>query len=259
MARGTCRKCGRAGHSSGECWFLTSANGRTLGDERSRGGGWGDESRKTGSRAISRADSDCRRCGREGHSARDCWFLTHIDGQTLGERARPDRSYAEPCSRQNESERRWSSWSRLAWGGRWDATRISESPAIYELAVSRNDSISDEDVVYVGETVCAAERMSGYGEHGSHLSSEIELALKAGFRLYCRVKTCESKMAAIREEQRMLRRFCYVWNIKDNLLGPDDEPDHRDGRCGRCDRLGHRWANCSASVDAAGRPLRPGK
>lgn len=43
-----------------------------------------------------RRRSACERCGREGHAGRACWFLTYVDGRTIGAPSFPGDGGALP-------------------------------------------------------------------------------------------------------------------------------------------------------------------
>lgn len=257
---GTCRRCGRAGHDSGTCFSVRSATGKTLGG----GGSTGNYRSSGGGRGFSVGDTpggctDCGWCGREGHEASICWFLTHRDGRTIGPYSptKMSKSLGRGSGAKGHVPTGWTEWVLLLdREGRWDVRILPGTPAVYELAISRTGHISAEDVMYAGETVNVGNRMGDYGEDGSHLSDVIDRSIRAGFDVYCRFFPVASKSAAVQAEQRRLMKFDYSWNIKDNSPDTDEWDDHSSGRCGRCERKGHIRIQCTYTSDASNRPIR---
>ena len=105
------------------------------------------------------------------------------------------------------------SFRKLAAAGIWfeDAIRI-DGPCVYELAIAgpRGGGLV---IVYVGETGDACQRLSAYGNHGSHLRRAINRALRAGMILLVRARAMPSKQAAVAIEKEMLARHEYPWNL----------------------------------------------
>jgi len=106
-------------------------------------------------------------------------------------------------------------WTRprlLAYLNEWyDASLDHDGPACYEIGTGgpRGGNIVWH---YVGETANEKARMSRYGSDGSHLSKKINQNLKEGWRVYYHACACQSKAAAKRMQDNLLRQWEYDWN-----------------------------------------------
>ena len=111
---------------------------------------------------------------------------------------------------------RWTRWIKLASTDEWFPRNLwYRGPATYELGVG-GPRYGGIEPVYVGETGNLRKRLSNYGEQGSHLWGEIDDVLDRGYTLYFRFQRRRSKRAAVRSEGYFLRKYDYLWNIRDN-------------------------------------------
>lgn len=107
--------------------------------------------------------------------------------------------------------------SRSSTGNRLSRPEIRkhfpEKSGIYELELQKNGK---HIPVYVGSSSQVADRLYEYSTSGSHKKSEIDQALKDGYSLNARSKNSPSKTKAVEEENKLLDKFDYAWNIKQN-------------------------------------------
>lgn len=110
----------------------------------------------------------------------------------------------------------WSEWILIADAKNAYLGEIDdEDAACYELGLFDDES-EEISPVYVGETCNLLQRISSYAEHGSHLWEIIDDHLDDGFDLYVRFKLFYTKENAQEYEMKMLRKYDYDWNIKNN-------------------------------------------
>jgi len=110
----------------------------------------------------------------------------------------------------------WTKPRLLAHGNEWFGGNLDhDGPACYEIGTGgpRGGNLQWH---YVGETVNEKKRMARYGADGSHLSKIIARRLKEGWHLYYRAQACESKEAAKRMQDNLLRDNKYDWNRVSN-------------------------------------------
>lgn len=103
--------------------------------------------------------------------------------------------------------------------------RIGALCGIYEWKVTGDGEVSPR-VVYVGST-CAnrqgqrmENRIVGYTQHGNHKRDLINDALRKGCELWVRFKPTRDEDEAMKEEDKLLSRYNYAWNIRNNGLRP---------------------------------------
>ena len=110
----------------------------------------------------------------------------------------------------------WTDWRKLAEDDKWSDDSLDwEGPSCYELAVAGPEG-GDLEQVYVGETENEARRMKEYASSGSHLEEEINKCLRDGWSLWYRAQAFDTKDEAVELEKRLLEKFDYPWNIKNN-------------------------------------------
>ena len=114
--------------------------------------------------------------------------------------------------------------------------RVGALCGVYEWKVKvprdGEDEEDEEDeevsprVVYVGST-CAnrqgqrmKNRIVAYTQHGNHKRDLINDALRRGCELWVRFKPTRDEDEAMEEENKLLSRFNYAWNIRNNGLRP---------------------------------------
>ena len=98
---------------------------------------------------------------------------------------------------------------------------LPERCGIYEWRVERTDEGQPNVVVYVGSTCrnkqgALRSRILEYCTNGSHKHDLINDALLHGYELSVRVKITGSRLAAEKEENELLNKYDYAWNIRNN-------------------------------------------
>lgn len=114
--------------------------------------------------------------------------------------------------------RKNSDWdSRSSTGNRLSRHEIREqfpeTSGIYELELQKNGK---HIPVYVGSSMHVADRLYEYSTSGSHKKTEIDQALTDGYSLNARSKSSSSKTMAVEEENKILDKIDYAWNVKQN-------------------------------------------
>lgn len=96
---------------------------------------------------------------------------------------------------------------------------LSRHCGIYEWGVKRPLlGVTKIRVVYVGSTGALRGRIQRYCRDGSHKEDLINAALLKGYELWVRVKPtrCNSKLIAEIMEIKLLAKYNYAWNKRDN-------------------------------------------
>lgn len=97
-----CQRCGRTGHTTGDCYATTHKNGQNLENKKQ----YKPNSKNTrNSTTIEELDLDidyvvinsndkniCQKCGRTGHSHDQCYAKTHIEGHYI---IKPKKDYSK--------------------------------------------------------------------------------------------------------------------------------------------------------------------
>lgn len=118
---------------------------------------------------------------------------------------------------------KWSEWILIADAKYAYLDKIDDDEAAcYELGLFDPEE-DDVDPVYIGETCNLFQRISSYAEHGSHLWEIIDEHLEEGFELYVRYQLFFTKEDAQRYESKMLKKYDYDWNIKNNVCIYEEE------------------------------------
>lgn len=108
----------------------------------------------------------------------------------------------------------WSSWRKLCDQDYLYNEHLNwDGPVCYELAVG-GPRAGGLEIVYVGESGNARQRLSMHGLERSHLRDTIRAHLRQGWCLFWRVQRKGSKWAAVELQNNLLARFDYPWNIK---------------------------------------------
>lgn len=110
----------------------------------------------------------------------------------------------------------WTRWTKIAEGQHWFDDELDyDGPVIYELSLAGPRG-GNREIMYVGKATSEKRRIRSYASNGSHLRKEVNDGLRDGWCLFYRAMACVSADAARERELRMLRKFDYPWNIRDN-------------------------------------------
>ena len=111
---------------------------------------------------------------------------------------------------------RWTKWKKIADKKTNYGTELdNDGPANYEIGIKK-PSQREVRIKYTGETKNERERMIQYGRNGSHIPDKIDKALKDGNEIYYRGQAKPSKEKAEKSEKRLLKKWDYPWNTKNN-------------------------------------------
>jgi hypothetical protein len=108
----------------------------------------------------------------------------------------------------------WSRWRKLCDEDYLYNEHLDwDGPVCYELALGgpRGGGL---EIVYVGESGNARQRLSRHGLERSHLRETIRAYLRQGWCVFCRVQRKESKSEAVRLQNSRLAKYSYPWNIR---------------------------------------------
>lgn len=98
-------------------------------------------------------------------------------------------------------------------------TAIPHHCGIYEWRAVKGDH---EVVVYIGSTCrnrpspSLKERILEYCNNGAHKKDLINDALERGYELHVRTKSAKSQQDAEDQENVLLKKYNYTWNIRNN-------------------------------------------
>lgn len=99
---------------------------------------------------------------------------------------------------------------------------VTESCGIYELKIRKGWIFVEECIVYIGKSCAPGQdaslrnRINLYCKNGSHKKDLINVALSEEYEMYVRYKTFLSNDLSTKAETKLLGKYNYAWNDKDN-------------------------------------------
>ena len=95
-----------------------------------------------------------------------------------------------------------------------DIGNLQRRPGVYEFAISKGGNRRYK--TYVGESGSMQKRHQTYARTGDHLLPLFDAALKNGCIIWRRCKYIKTKEKAVAREAKLLRKYDYCWNARQN-------------------------------------------